>query len=330
MKRVEVLNSHLGNNSINNHMTVVGACFMDYISYVERFPEGGETLHATSFAKGFGGKGANMAVIIGRLGGKVSMVGKVGGDGDGSDYINNFKKQNVETSKVGIDQNHSTGLAKILVDKTGENLIVISPNATSTVNPSFLESQQWLKSTDMVICQNETPLETNLWALEQASKAGKKTVFVPAPAPSPSQLDKLKPVMKYVSIFAPNQHEASLMLGYPVKGVEAGLRAAGDLREKLMKSDSCVIITMGSSGSAVLDSTMKTAVHIPAISVPKSDVVDTTGAGDCFAGSLCYFISTGLSLIDAVKKATYCAGLSVQKKGTQSSYPSKSDLPSNW
>eukprot|EP01060_Flectonema_neradi_P034569 TRINITY_DN60_c2_g3_i1.p1 TRINITY_DN60_c2_g3~~TRINITY_DN60_c2_g3_i1.p1 ORF type:complete len:338 (+),score=84.34 TRINITY_DN60_c2_g3_i1:61-1074(+) len=337
MKRVEILSSHLSNNSINTnntnaskHMTVVGACFMDYVSYVERFPQGGETLHAESFQKGFGGKGANMAVIIGRLGGRVSMVGKVGGDGDGSDYIKNFKNQNVETSKVGIDTNHNTGLAKILVDKSGENLIVISPNATSTVDPTFLQSTNWLEGTDIVVCQNETPLTTNLWALEQASKAGKTTVFVPAPAPSPDQLDKLRPVMKYVSIFAPNQHEASLMLQYPVEGVEAGLRAAVDLRKKLMRPNTCVIITMGSSGSAVLDSSMSEAVHIPASPVPREKVIDTTGAGDCYAGSLCYFISTGSSVIDAVKKATYCAGLSVQKKGTQSSYPNKNDLPKGW
>eukprot|EP01061_Rhynchopus_euleeides_P009248 TRINITY_DN18382_c0_g1_i1.p1 TRINITY_DN18382_c0_g1~~TRINITY_DN18382_c0_g1_i1.p1 ORF type:complete len:352 (+),score=139.63 TRINITY_DN18382_c0_g1_i1:75-1058(+) len=311
------------------HMTVLGACFMDYVSFVDRFPSGGETLHANSFQKGFGGKGANMAVIIGKLGGRCRMVGAVGADGDGADYIQNFKREGIETDCVVQREGQTTGLANIVVDSHGENTIVICPNATGTISPEWVASTSWLEGTDMVICQNEVPLATNLWALRKASEAGKMTVYVPAPAPTPEQLPELHPVMKFVSIFAPNQHEASLMLGYEVKGIEEGKRAALDLRNRVMNEDSQVIITMGSQGAIVLEKFAKEAVHVPGTAVPKADVVDTTGAGDCFAGSMCYFLSVGHGLMESVKRANFCAGLSVQKKGTQSSYPSASDLPAN-
>ena len=284
------------------HLTVVGACFMDYVSFVDRFPQGGETLHANSFQKGYGGKGGNMAMMIGKLGGKCRMVGCVGTDGDGLDYVNNFKKEGIDTADLKRVDGECTGIANIAVDKHGENTIVICPNATNRVTPQFVASTKWLDGTDIVICQNEVPLATNLWTLETAAKAGKMTVFVPAPAPTPEQVPLMRPVMQYVSIMAPNQHEASILLGYPVNGLEEGKKAALDLRDRIMNKDSQVIITMGSQGAIVLERHATAAVHVPASPVPKEKVIDTTGAGDCFAGSMAYFLSTGCSLMDAVRK----------------------------
>eukprot|EP01065_Artemidia_motanka_P008672 TRINITY_DN1436_c0_g4_i1.p1 TRINITY_DN1436_c0_g4~~TRINITY_DN1436_c0_g4_i1.p1 ORF type:complete len:366 (+),score=100.45 TRINITY_DN1436_c0_g4_i1:65-1099(+) len=312
-------------------VTVVGACFMDYVSYVDRFPKGGETLHCNSFQKGFGGKGANQAVIVGKLGGNCRMVGRVGTDGDGADYIQNFRKEGISTEFVDRVPGKSTGLAKILVDRSGENLIVICPNATDEVTVPFLKqtAPRWLSGSDIIVCQNEVPLDANLFALEAASTAGKKTVFIPAPAPTPEQLPRVRPAMKFVSLFTPNQHEAAVMLGYPVNGVADGLRAAVDLRDKVMQPDSEVCITMGKDGAIVLEKGAKQAVHVPPFPVPRELVIDTTGAGDCWAGSLCYFISVGESLLTAAAKANQCAAYSVQRKGTQSSYPSRSDLPAS-
>eukprot|EP01064_Diplonema_japonicum_P035164 TRINITY_DN7536_c0_g1_i1.p1 TRINITY_DN7536_c0_g1~~TRINITY_DN7536_c0_g1_i1.p1 ORF type:complete len:317 (+),score=114.09 TRINITY_DN7536_c0_g1_i1:585-1535(+) len=311
----------------SKHMTVVGACFMDYVSYVDRFPMAGETLHVNDFKKGFGGKGANQAVMMGKLGGRVRMVGLVGTDGDGEEYLKNFEREGIETKYVTKVEGESTGLAKILVDKTGENTIVICPNATKKVSVEHMKGLDWMEGTDMVVCQNEVPLDANLWALEQASKAGKQTVYIPAPAPTPEQLPKLLPVMQYVSVIAPNQHEASIMLGYTVNGIEEGKKAVLDLREKVLKNaSSAVIITMGGDGCIVLEPNCTTAVHVPASKIPKEHIIDTTGAGDCFAGSFCYYLSTGCSLLDAVTKANVCAGVSVQRKGTQSSYPSAEEV----
>eukprot|EP00659_Diplonema_papillatum_P020021 gene20021-30813_t len=284
------------------HVTIVGACFMDYVSYVDRFPKGGETLHANHFQRGFGGKGANQAVMIGRLGGRVRMVGKVGADGDGVSYLKNFETEGVETAFVQQVPKQATGLAKIVVDKSGENTIVICPNATNEVTKEFLQSVDWLKGTDMVVCQNEVPLESNLYAIEQASKAGKVTVYIPAPAPSPSQVKVLRQYMQYVSIFMPNQHEAGIMLGSVVKGVDEGKRAALALRKQLLKPDARVIITLGSQGAIVLDKNNTSAVHVSAANVPSDKVIDTTGAGDCFTGAFCYYLSIGDTLINAVKK----------------------------
>eukprot|EP01062_Namystynia_karyoxenos_P025321 TRINITY_DN19948_c0_g1_i1.p1 TRINITY_DN19948_c0_g1~~TRINITY_DN19948_c0_g1_i1.p1 ORF type:complete len:348 (+),score=105.03 TRINITY_DN19948_c0_g1_i1:88-1131(+) len=339
--RVETLRSHLsptqrgaplassGASGQPKGITVVGACFIDYISYVDRFPQGGETLHCNLFQKGFGGKGANQAVMCGRLGGRCKMVGMVGADGDGAEYLENFKREGIDTTSVVRCTGESTGLAKILVDKSGENLIVICPNATGRISVEHLQktAPQWLAGTDIVVCQNEVPLDANLYALEAASKAGKMTVFVPAPAPTPEQLPKMRPAMKYVSIFTPNQHEAAIMLGTTVRGVQQGLQAAVDLRDRVLRPDSQVCITMGSDGAIVLEQGAAQAVHVPPFPVPKEQVVDTTGAGDCWAGALCYFLSIGEGLLKAAEKANACAAISVQKKGTQSSYPHRSELP---
>ena len=287
------------------HMTVLGACFMDYVSFVDRFPSGGETLHANSFQKGFGGKGANIAVMIGKLGGRCAMVGAVGNDGDGKDYVANLQKEGIDTANVAQLSGESTGIANIAVDAAGENTIVICPNATGKITSEWVGTTSWLNSTDIVVCQNEVPLQTNLWALQKASEAGKTTVYVPAPAPSPDQISLLRPVMKYVSYFTPNQHEASIMLGYEVNGIEAGKRAAVDLRDRIMNPSSQVVITMGKDGAIVLAKGETTARHVPGVSVPREKVVDTTGAGDCFAGSMCYFLSLGLGLIEAVQRVCF-------------------------
>eukprot|EP00760_Papus_ankaliazontas_P038350 PhM_4_TR9095/c0_g1_i1/m.36799/K00852/rbsK, RBKS; ribokinase len=334
--RVRVLSSHLNNNGgaaapsdaakKNAVITVLGSCFMDYVAYCDRMPKIGETLHSHTFDKGFGGKGANQAVMAGKLGGKVRMVGLVGQDGDGADYIQNFKNHGVDARHVHRVPGQATGLAMIMVDKTSHNSIMICPNATNKFSVQFLEENLagWLQGTDVLICQNEIPLDTTLHALKLASTAGVYTVFNPAPAPATAaDLAKIKPYLRYVSLFCPNESEATQICGYEIKDVDSAKRGA----EKMLSDGTgckSVLITLGSQGSVYMEKGAKEATYVPAT---KAKAVDSTGAGDCFVGTLAYFMSTGDCLGEAARKATMVAGISVTRKGTQKSYPPRAELP---
>jgi len=334
MDRLGIVQSHLTSGALqqtaatttnaSKSITVLGSCFMDYVAYCDRLPAVGETLHSELFQKGFGGKGANQAVMAGRLGANVRMVSVVGADGDGSDYVENFKKNAVDTRFVKQIPNQSTGLAMIMVDKSAHNAIVICPNVTTQLTVPYVSSTLpgCLQGADILICQNEIPIDTTLYALKTAHAAGIYTVFNPAPAPqTPQDLAKVKAHLRYVSMFCPNETEASQICGFAIKDVESAMKGA----KSMMAEGSCkaVIITLGSLG-AVLMERGKEPVYEKATEVK---AVDTTGAGDCFVGTLANFLAAGNDLQKAVRKANYCAGVSVTRKGTQLSYPFKKDLP---
>lgn len=302
-------------------IVVFGSCFLDYIGYVESIPKPGETLASQSFAKGFGGKGANQAVMAARLGGNVRMVASVGDDGDGADYIANFERENVDVRFMKRVPQTATGLAMIAVSTANaENSIVICPNAAGrTRAEDFTEVPQILEGAKVLILQNEIPLEASLKALKHAHEKGIYTVFNTAPAPSAKDIEQLKPFLRYVSMLCPNEHEAALMTGIDVKDFESAVAAARRIQSLGVRD---VVITLGKQGACVV--TSDKATHVPGVKVK---AVDTTGAGDSFVGSLAYFAANGDSLEKAARKANVCAAQSVTRRGTQSSYPRKHELP---
>lgn len=303
---------------------VFGACFLDYVGYVDRMPKPGETLHSHSFAKGFGGKGANQAVMTARLGGNVRMVSVVGSDGDGDAYIENMKANNVDTRFLRKIPGDSSGLAMIFVDRnTAQNEIVICPNATLKMDAAFVRSQLTLSFLDhckVLVCQNEVPLDATLLVLEEAFKRGVYTIFNAAPAPSKDEAERIKPYLQYVSLFCPNETEASLITGIDVTGVDEAFRAVAALRAMGVRD---VVITLGSRGYVLSEHGAEPTHH----TAERVKAVDTTGAGDCFVGAMSYFLQTGDSLASACKKANVCAAISVQAKGTQTSFPYRKQLP---
>lgn len=326
---------------------VFGSCFMDYIAYCDRIPSPGETLTSKSFAKGFGGKGANQAVAAGILDTSgdctVGMAGLVGDDGDGADYIANLRNSGCNVSLMRQLKGEATGVAFISVDSNGKNAIVICPNAAgrtgftkamgsraiSGVPNSVFNAADFrsaLKKGGIFICQNEIPFQATLVALKAAHEAGHFTIFNPAPAPSPDQVQQLRPFLRYISLVTPNEHEAALMAGMPKNSIDnlASASKAIDMLRSLGAGD--VIITMGANGAAVRSRDMPEAVLIQA---PRVTAVDTTGAGDCFVGSLAFFMSKGLSVVEAVKRANVVAAHSVTRKGTQSSYHKRGELPAS-
>ena len=297
---------------------VIGSSNMDMNSYVPRFPKPGETLHGTQFSTGYGGKGANQAVMTARLGAPVSFVAKVGDDVFGRDMLDNFKAEGIDSRFVSQTTQASTGVAVITIDEGGENTIVVIPGANGLLSPDDVDAARpAIEKASVLVCQMEIPQAANLAALRMARAAGVTTIFNPAPAVAglPDEIYQLS------DIFCPNETEAEILTGERIGSTDEAEDAA---RRFLTKGAGQVIITLGEQGSLLV--TQSGSELVP---TERVNAVDTTGAGDAFVGSLAYFISSGLPLIDAMARANHIAAISVQKPGTQDSYPRRADLPSD-
>lgn len=290
---------------------VVGAANIDLISYVPRLPSVGETLHGSAFQLGYGGKGANQAVMAAKLGAETAMVCKLGRDVFGHGTLDNFERFGVDTTHVGFTEEAFSGVAPIAVDPEGRNAIIIVTGANDLLSLDDLErARPAIARSDVVVCQLELPVETTLAALRIAREEGVRTIFNPAPAREelPAELYELSDVL------CPNEPETELLAGAP-----AGEEAA---RLLLRRGAGAVVLTLGERGSLVVDSHRSTAVPAERVRA-----VDTTGAGDAFVGALATFLAAGLPLVDAAGRSNAVAARSVQGRGTQTSFPSAAELP---
>ncbi|MBN2290839.1 MAG: ribokinase [Pirellulales bacterium] len=295
---------------------VVGACNIDLISYVPRLPVLGETLHGDKFHMGFGGKGANQAVMAAKLGGDVAMVTKLGKDTFGENTLENFKRFGLNTTHVHFTNKAFSGVAPIAVDRDGNNSIIIVTGANDLLTEDEIQAAgQTIAEAGVLVCQLEIPLEINISALKIAREKSVFTIFNPAPARKelPPELFPL------CDIFCPNESETELLTGMTVQTIEEAESAAKAL---LQKGPKTVLLTLGERGSLLV--TKDGTKHIP---VEPVKAVDTTGAGDSFVGSLAYFLAGGRDIEDAVARANRIASISVQASGTQTSFPDARDLP---
>lgn len=300
----------------NPKVCVVGASNLDLISFVPRMPRMGETLHGTRFHMGFGGKGANQAVMAAKLGAEVTLVAKVGRDTFGENMVQNFRSQGIDTRRVLSTPDAFTGVAPIAVDPEGHNAIIVVTGANDLLTPQ--EVQTWradIGACKVVVCQLESPLETTLAALRIAREQGVFTILNPAPG----RAQLAEEFYRLSDIFCPNETEAEMLSGLPATTLDQAT-AAGRLF--LQRGARNVIVTLGERGSLLV--TGSGASYVPAERVT---AVDTTGAGDAFVGSLAYFVAEGKPLEDAVRRANRIAAISVQSVGTQSSFPSRESLP---
>jgi ribokinase len=300
-----------------SQIVVVGACMIDLISYVPRFPQMGETLHGTEFRMGYGGKGANQAIMAAKLGSKVVMVSKVGDESFGAGTLENFKKNGVSTSFVYKSKEEFSGVAPIFVTPKGENSIVIVSGSNNKLTAIEIEkASDEIKQSSYLICQLEIEVELSLIALRLAKKLGVSTILNPAPARSslPEEIYKL------TDIFCPNESEAELLTGKKINSMTDIEEMAKQFVTAGAKS---VIITLGENGCYVLSNGV--GKHI---SANKVSVVDSTGAGDAFVGALAHFLDLGIDIFESSKRASAVATISVQGKGTQSSFPERDQLPS--
>jgi len=295
---------------------VVGASNIDLISYVPRMPRLGETLHGTRFSIGFGGKGANQAVMAARLGGEVAMVTKLGRDIFGEDTLKNFEANGIDTHGVTFTEEAFSGVAPIAVDPNGDNSIIIVSGANDKLSVEDLHAaKEVITAAQVMVCQLEIPVEISLEALRMAKSAGVTTIFNPAPA----RLELPPELYTLSDIFCPNESETELLLDTPIRTHEQAVEGA---RALLGRGAKTVILTLGERGSLLV--TSEVTEMVPAKPVV---AVDTTGAGDAYIGSLAYFLAAGKPLADAMQRANQIAAISVQHPGTQTSFPHREEIP---
>jgi ribokinase len=297
---------------------VVGASNIDLISYAPRLPKLGETLPGTRFQMGFGGKGANQAVMAAKLGGQVTLVTKVGQDIFGDDTRKNCVAQGIDTRYLFTTAEAMTGVAPIWVEESsGNNAIIVALGANDLLSPADIEqARPALEAAQLVVCQWEIQTETVATVLRIARQARTPTIFNPAPARG-----ELPPeIYANTDILCPNESETELLTGMPVVSLEEAIAAAQAL---LARGPRTVILTLGERGSLLVQADGATH-HVP---TPAVRAVDTTGAGDAYVGSLAYFLAAGKPLTDAMARASVIAATSVQSLGTQSSFPTAAELP---
>jgi ribokinase len=297
------------------HVCVVGSANMDLTVYVPRLPRLGETLAGKQVHLGFGGKGANQAVMAARLGAKVTFVARVGNDVFGEHTLANLRSQGIDTAHVRVDPEQATGTAAITVDDDAQNCIIVVPGANGKLSPDDIrQSRDAIQAADAILCQLEVPLETILAAFRLAKAAGVLTILNPAPAkPLPDEL------LTLADLCVPNETELEHLTERKLASL-ADIEGAGQLLRK--RGAKTVIVTLGDRGALlILD---QAAEHIPAHPVV---AVDPTGAGDAFIGSLAVFFLEGMSLTEALAKANQVAAMSVTRKGTQTAFPTRAEIP---
>ena len=297
-----------------NRISVVGSSNTDMVIKTTKLPAPGETILGGEFFINAGGKGANQAVAAARLGGKVSIIAKTGEDLFGKQARQLFESENINTDYLVTDPNHPSGVALITVDAKGENCIVVAPGSNSYLNPRDIDlAREVILQSEIVLMQLEIPVETVEYVANIAYKAGKKVILNPAPA---SKIPE--GLFPKLYLITPNETEAGLISGIPVKDIESATLAARNLCERGVK---VVIITLGSKGALLFNG--RDAKLIPS---PKVEAVDTTAAGDVFNGAIAVAISEGLELEKAVEFACKAAAISVTRMGAQSSAPYRKEI----
>lgn len=287
-------------------LAVVGSINMDMTVCVERMPKKGETLLGDNLSYAPGGKGANQAVAMARLGAEVWMFGCVGADSNGKAVLANLENQGVHTEHIQVLENEPTGLALITVGES-DNMIVVVSGANAKVDISYAQKIcSKLDDFDMVILQHEIPLKTVEYVVNYCAEKGIKVTLNPAPATLISE-----ELIEKISYLTPNEHETGLIFG-----------KEKDINTLLQKYPEKLIITRGSRG-VIVGMKNKEIIQIPA---KNSNVVDTTGAGDTFNGAFCVRITKGDSIKDALRFANTAAGLSTEKFGAQTGMPTEEEV----
>jgi ribokinase len=295
-------------------IVVVGSSNTDMIVKLSHLPKPGETVINVSFAMAAGGKGANQAVAAARAGGDVTLLTKVGNDLFGSQALEGFRKEGLNTEFVGVDSSSPSGVALIFVDERGENSIGVASGANGEFHSSDLsQALDRISSADILLVQLEIPLPTVEAAIRCAAQAGVRVILNPAPA---RKLDAY--ALRHVSVITPNQAEAEILSDLPLvddKSLETAAKAL------LSKGVVAVVITLGARGAFLAEA--GTFEIIPAFAV---EPIDMTAAGDVFNGALAVSIGEGSNLRAAVRFANAAAALSVQKLGAQPSAPWRTEI----
>lgn len=295
-------------------LAVIGSINMDVVTSVERFPRPGETLTGKSFSTIPGGKGANQAVALGRLGMPVYMAGCVGSDDFGKRYLRNFEENGVDVTHVRVSPESTTGTATIEVNAQGENHIVVVPGANADCDMRWLnQTLPALDDCDIFLLQHEIPLEVVFEAICRLRAMGKTVILDPAPAaPVPEQ------VLAQVDYITPNESELIAITAALPQSAGACERI-----ECLLKLGvGCVVNKAGGDG-AYIAAQGRPVEHVPGLRVK---VVDTTAAGDTFNAGFAAGLALGLAPSRAAELGNAAAALSVTAFGAQGGMPRREQL----
>ncbi len=301
---------------------VVGSLNMDQVVQVPRLPALGETLLGAGSLKLVpGGKGANQAVAMARLGAIVSMAGRVGTDPFGAQLIETLHDDRIETRFMVIDQEEASGVAFIFLTDQGENAIVVASGANARVGHDQAQLQAIINALpdyQALVLQMEIPNETVQRLIQEAHSHGIPVILNLAPAqPLPHD------ILKLVSVLILNESEASLISGQQVENVEDAHNVATVLHSYGIDT---VVITLGSRGALLATTNTEGKTQIFTQSAPSVRVVDTTAAGDCFVGALTVALQEGQDPATALRFAVTASALKVTRFGAQSGLPTRAEV----
>jgi len=288
---------------MDSKICIVGSSNIDQIAYVDTTPHDGETVFGSKYQMGFGGKGANQAVMAGLMGAKTFMITCLGDDVYADMTIENYKDNGVNVDYIQRVEG-SSGVAPIWVDKTGQNRIIVISGANDHINAEkAIEDIDKISNLNFIIGQFEIPLEVTEKVFIHAKNKNIQTILNPAPAKIPS--DRL---LQATDWFIPNEIEFETISGSSAFDDKNLLNYANSINGNL-------IVTLGDKGAAFISNN-----EIMKIEAPTVSAVDTTGAGDAFVGAFSAGLANGLTPIEAIKLGVDRASDSVTKPGTQSSY----------
>jgi ribokinase len=294
-------------------IVVVGSANTDFVVQVADLPGRGETVLGGRFLTARGGKGANQAVAAARLGGEVTFVARLGEDSLGREAAAAYAREGIQTAHLAWDGETPSGVALILVDQNGENMIAVAPGANGRLSPADLQAADAaIREADCILLQLEIPLETVNAAITLARRYGRRVILNPAPAaPLPARL------LEKVDILTPNETEAVTLTGDQEQGGPE--QAAARLAERT--GVRTIVMTLGARGCLVWDHGLVRL--IPAFPITP---VDTTAAGDAFNGALAVALGGGVSVIEAARYANAAGALAATRPGAQPSLPGAAEL----
>ena len=290
------------------NILVIGSLNMDLVINTDRMPQAGETIHGKGFAHFPGGKGANQASACARAGGNVKMLGKVGDDAYGDILLKNLSQDGVNIN--GIEREKiSTGVAVITVFN-GENSIILDKGANGLVDRDYIDRHiDAIDWADYIIMQYEIPMETVVYVAQIVKSKGKTLIIDPAPMmEAPSELYRM------ADIILPNETETAQLVGEG-NDDEASVKKMYELGCKN------VIMTLGKKGSIYYNG--ENMINQPAYKVK---AIDTTGAGDCFTGSMVAALASDKTMEEVLEFASKASAIAVGRRGAQPSFPWKSEV----